>query len=79
MKRHLVNPTHSGGDELSQKLEPLLNEKEAAEVLGVSISFLQNDRCGLRRIAYVKIGRCARYRRADLNSYINANTVAAQN
>ena len=55
---------------------PLLNEKQAAEMLGVSPGTLSVWRCNRRiSIPYTKIGRCVRYDRAQLENYIRQQTV----
>ncbi|MCW8889353.1 MAG: helix-turn-helix domain-containing protein [Sedimenticola sp.] len=49
----------------------LLNTTEAAHLLGVSKAFLERDRWAGARIPFVKIGsRSVRYRRQDLDTYI---------
>ena len=49
----------------------LLSTKEAAEVLGVSVAFLERDRWAGARVPFVKVGsRAVRYRLADLTNYI---------
>ena len=54
----------------------LLNDDEAATLLGVSASFLRKARCvGTLGNAtppppYVKIGRAVRYRRSDLDQWV---------
>lgn len=51
----------------------LLCTKEAAKLLGVSKAFLDRDRWAGARIPFIKIGsRAVRYRRADLDAYIEA-------
>lgn len=56
----------------------MLSDREAAVYLGVSENTLPAWRCTKRvQIPYVKIGRAIRYRRADLDAFIAANTVAA--
>ncbi len=53
--------------------EKLFNTKEAAERLGVSMSFLERDRWAGARIPFIKIGsRAVRYRQADLDAYIQS-------
>ncbi|MFB9222327.1 helix-turn-helix domain-containing protein [Paracoccus cavernae] len=52
----------------------LLTQKEVAEILGVSEKWIERDRWVERRIPFTKIGRSVRYRAADLNAYIDANT-----
>lgn len=52
----------------------LLSTKEAAEVLGVSVAFLERDRWAGARVPFVKVGsRAVRYRMSDLTSYIDGN------
>lgn len=49
----------------------LLNTAEAARMLGMSKAFLERDRWAGARIPYIKIGsRAVRYRRKDLENYI---------
>lgn len=62
-----------------ETFSPLLNEKQAAEFLGVSLSFLRTrrsvgtpDGC-LPGIRYLKLGKCVRYRREDLNEWLQEN------
>ncbi|WP_394805018.1 helix-turn-helix domain-containing protein [Tritonibacter scottomollicae] len=55
---------------------PLLNSKEAAEALGVCEKTLRE--CRLLGLRYVQVTRGAiRYRRDDLESYIEERTVEA--
>lgn len=49
----------------------LLNTFQAAQLLGVSKAFLERDRWAGARIPFIKVGsRAVRYRRSDLNDYI---------
>lgn len=49
----------------------LLTTAQAAQCLGVSKAFLERDRWAGARIPYIKVGsRAVRYRRADLDAYI---------
>lgn len=54
----------------------MLTREQAAEYLGVKPGTLEvwasTQRYGL---PYVKVGRCVRYRRADLDRFIEAQTV----
>lgn len=51
----------------------LLTTKQAAEILGVSIAFLERDRWAGARVPFVKIGsRAVRYRNSDLHAYIES-------
>jgi predicted DNA-binding transcriptional regulator AlpA len=51
----------------------LLNEKEAAQLLSMSTHFLRRDRisCDSVGIPYVRIGASVRYRRVDLEQWID--------
>lgn len=50
----------------------LLNTTEAAHMLGVSKAFLERDRWAGARIPFIKVGsRAVRYRREDLEQYID--------
>lgn len=52
----------------------LLSTREAAEVLGVSVAFLERDRWAGAKVPFVKVGsRAVRYRMSDLTSYIEGN------
>ncbi len=54
---------------------PLLTTKQAAQILGVSIAFLERDRWEGARVPFVKIGsRAVRYRHSDLLAYIESCT-----
>ena len=51
----------------------LWTPRQAAEYLGKSESFLENDRWKGASIPYVKIGRAVRYRAADVVAYVEKN------
>ncbi|EEF79834.1 helix-turn-helix transcriptional regulator [Methylophaga thiooxydans] len=53
-------------------MSKLLSTSQAAEYLGVSKAFLERDRWAGARIPFIKIGsRAVRYRKNDLDDYIN--------
>lgn len=54
---------------------PLLKEKEAAELMKLSVHTLRNDRHLGRGCAYVALGRAIRYRRSDIDSYIEQSRI----
>ncbi len=55
--------------------DPLLSTKQAAQILGVSIAFLERDRWAGARVPFVKMGsRAVRYRHSDLLAYIESRT-----
>jgi len=56
----------------------LLTVEQAAEYLGVKPQTLAAWRCNRRYpLPYVLVGRCVRYRRADLDKFISSRTVGA--
>lgn len=55
-------------------LKDLLSRKEAAQYLGVSENTLAIWKCtGRYQLPCVKIGRLVKYRRADLDAFIERN------
>lgn len=53
----------------------LLTTKQAAEILGVSVAFLERDRWAGARVPFIKVGsRAVRYRHSDLLAYIESCT-----
>ncbi|MEM9060543.1 MAG: helix-turn-helix domain-containing protein [Pseudomonadota bacterium] len=62
----------------SNKAVYLVPEQKAAEILGVSVSWLQKTRSqGRPGPAYVKIGGAVRYQLSALEAFISANTIGA--
>lgn len=58
----------------------LLTELELANLLQVSVKTLQGQRWQKVGIPYLKIGRAVRYRREDIESYLNQAVIkTAQN
>lgn len=58
--------------------DALLDDAHAAQILGVAPKTLPVWRSTRRvEIPYVKIGRCVRYRMADLQRFIAERTVGA--
>ena len=57
----------------------LLNEVQAAQFLRLSIRTLQAWRGSRRGPNFVRAGRAVRYRRRDLCSWMDANTVSVTN
>lgn len=58
---------------MSESNDKLLNDREAAALLGVTPSTLNFWRVQRRGPAFVKLGHAVRYRRSDLDTYITAN------
>lgn len=53
----------------------LLSPSEVAELLGVTIQTLAVWRCEQRyELPYVKVGACVRYRRSDIERFLETRT-----
>lgn len=74
---HSTTATPTAGNETTATLPVLMDQRRAADYLGVSTKFLERDRWVGATIPYVKIGRAVRYRAADLAAYVEANFVSA--
>lgn len=55
--------------------EVLCDQDQAASYLTVSTHFLAADRQRKREIPFIKIGRLVRYRKSDLDTYLEKQTV----
>ena len=61
---------------IASRPSPLVNEKVAAEILGVTAGTLSVWRCVNRYpLPYTKVGRAVRYRIEDLEKFIADRTV----
>jgi len=56
-------------------VKKLLTEKEVAELTGLSLSTLRMNRSKGKGLSYLKIGKCVRYRMADLENYLESHKV----
>jgi excisionase family DNA binding protein len=54
--------------------KPLVNEHEAAQLLGLSVATLRRWRWAGRALRYVKVGAAVRYDPAELRAYIERQT-----
>jgi len=51
----------------------LLTTKQAADILSVSVAFLERDRWAGAKVPFVRVGsRSVRYRREDLDTFIES-------
>ncbi len=65
-------------EQKSEAASSLVDEKRAAEILGVTPQTLAVWRCvGRYPLPYVKIGRCVRYRVEDLEAFVESRRVGA--
>ena len=53
----------------------VLNEREAAAVVGCSVALMRKWRLFREGPSYVKIGRLVRYRQEDLNTFLDSHRV----
>ena len=53
----------------------VLNERQAANVLGCSVGLMRKWRLFGDGPSYLKIGRLVRYRQADIDSFLEAHRV----
>ena len=60
------------------QIDQLLNEKQTAQILGLAVQTLRNDRATRRRWPYVKIGRRVMYRPADIQRIIDGNVMGGE-
>ena len=51
----------------------LLNDKEMQLIYGFSRKTLQNHRTKRIGLSYIKIGKSVRYRKGDVDAYLNKN------
>lgn len=64
-------------NELVQRTRDLLDEKQAAEFLGVAPGTLSVWRSrGRYQVPFVKVGHLVRYRRGDLDAWLESRTRA---
>jgi hypothetical protein len=61
---------------MSAFCDPVVNEKQASEIVGVTPGTLQVWRCTRRYpLPYIKVGRAVRYRVSDLQAFLASRTV----
>ncbi len=71
MEKKARDPSPAGQQ---HEVETLLTTQQAAWLLRISHKTLQRMRVEGRGPKFVKIGRCVRYRQADLLTWISDNT-----
>lgn len=66
------------GNFKANQAQALLTDKEAAAYLNLSTSTLAVWRCTKRQdLPFIKLGRAVRYRQADLDKWLESQTVGA--
>jgi hypothetical protein len=78
----MASRTHSTSSNipatLDQSLPQCLTEHQVATILGWAVQSLRNDRCSLRRIPYLKLGRSVRYKLSDVLEFIEKHRIPAR-
>jgi excisionase family DNA binding protein len=64
-------------DKNSAEIDGLMSEKQASDYLGLSYENLKRSLRYNGLISYVKFRKSVRYRKADLDAYINKHCVSA--
>ncbi len=59
-------------------MQSLIDEKEAARILGLSVITLRNFRCQRRGPSYYKIGKAVRYSLDDLMDFIKERRITPE-
>lgn len=57
------------------EIQNLVDEKVAAEILGLAVQTLRNWRCCRRGPRYVKLGRAVRYHLEDLDEFVQESRI----
>lgn len=52
-----------------------LNEKQVAEMIGISLPTLRNDRAVRQRLPFVKFGKSVRYSEADVVAFMESRKI----
>lgn len=60
---------------MEQRIDRLMDQKEAAQLLGMSEAWFEMNRFKRTGLPYVKIGRAIRYRESDIQKYISDHIV----
>lgn len=69
---HLETATPSRTFSNTDHRYDLLREKDVARILKVTVFKLQRDRCRGRGLPFLRLGRMIRYRRSDVQAYIDS-------
>jgi predicted DNA-binding transcriptional regulator AlpA len=59
-------------------LPEVLNEKQVSEIYGFSVPFLRRARRERRGPRFLKISKSVRYRRSDVEAYLDAHQIDTQ-
>lgn len=62
---------------MNENIDRLLNQKQVAELLGMSEAWLEMSRFKGTGLPYIKMGRAIRYRESDIHKYVEEHTVPA--
>jgi predicted DNA-binding transcriptional regulator AlpA len=63
---------------MAEQIDRLMNQKQVAEILGMSEAWLEISRFKKTGIPYIKIGRAVRYRTSDVNLWLEKNAQSVE-
>jgi excisionase family DNA binding protein len=58
-------------------LDELLNQSKVAKILGVTEKFLEARRCRGGGVPFIRVGRLVRYRRSDIEAWLESRRVSS--
>jgi predicted DNA-binding transcriptional regulator AlpA len=61
---------------MNHQIDPLLNQKQTADILSMSEAWLEQSRFRGTGLPYIKIGKSVRYKLSDIQAWISDHTVA---
>ena len=62
---------------MTEQYDRLLNQKEVADWMGMSEAWLEQCRFKKIGIPYIKIGRACRYKKSEVQRWIDEHTVGS--
>lgn len=57
--------------------DELLNQSKVAKILGVTEKFLEARRCRGGGVPYIRVGRLVRYKKSDVDAWIDSRRVSS--
>lgn len=63
---------------MAEQIDRLMNQKQVADILGMSEAWLEISRFKKTGIPYIKIGRAVRYRTSDVNLWLEKNAQSVE-
>ena len=63
---------------MAEQIDRLMNQKQVADILGMSEAWHEISRFKKPGIPYIKIGRAVRYRTSDVNLWLEKNAQSVE-